>query len=163
MVSVFPISLTITKLGLENVSVEPVGQEKVTLKNGNQAFQWQARDFGVGYQKPSVNAKADGEICSWGSVIFNGHNWYSQKPGVFVDLYKVGSGDEVLVSTDKKGACTYNVAWAKYFDGLDSSWLSDPAVINDPSYASLLLYTCSADYTRRYVVFARMSRPKPSF
>jgi sortase (surface protein transpeptidase) len=156
------MSLTIPKLGIDHTSVEPVGQEKVTLKSGSQVFQWQARDYGVGYQKPSGPGQAaEGEVCSWGSVIFNGHNWYSQKPGIFVDLFKIGVGDEVLVGTDKRGDCTYQVVKAKYYDGLDTSWLSDPAVINDPNYATLILYTCSADFSRRYVVFART--PKTSF
>lgn len=148
-----PALLSIPTIGLLNSPVQKVGIEKIKQADGSVAARWQARDAGVGYQPAG-----QGEICKWGLITLNGHNWFRQKPAIFVNLHNVKTGDKITLSTDAGLNCEYTVEWTKQYGPLDTSWLYEAGAISNPDLAYLNIYTCSADFKERYVV--RASMPK---
>jgi len=149
-----PALLTIPAIGLINSPVVNVGVEKIKQADGSSVLRWQARDSGVGYQPAG-----QGEICKWGLVTLNGHNWFRQKPGVLINLNKVKTGDPIRLVTDGGVSCEYQVEWSRQYSPQETSWLYEASAISNPDRAYLNIYTCSADFKERYVV--RASRPKP--
>ena len=153
-VQAVPALLTIPTIGLINSPVVNVGVEKIKQADGSSVLRWQARDSGVGYQPAG-----QGEICKWGLVTLNGHNWFRQKPGVFINLNKVKTGDPIRLVTDGGVSCDYQVEWSRQYSPQETSWLYEASAISNPDRAYLNIYTCSADFKERYVV--RASMPKP--
>ena len=149
-----PALLTIPAIGLINSPVVNVGVEKVKQADGSSVLRWQARDSGVGYQPAG-----QGEICKWGLVTLNGHNWFRQKPAIFINLNKVKTGDPIRLVTDGGVSCDYQAEWSRQYSPQETSWLYEASAISNPDRAYLNIYTCSADFKERYVV--RASKPKP--
>jgi hypothetical protein len=146
-----PALLSIPAIGMANSPVQAVGVEKIRQPDGSSALRWQARDAGVGYQPAG-----QGEICKWGLVTLNGHNWFRQQPGIFVNLHKLKTGDPIRLTTDAGVSCEYQVEWSRQYGPQDTSWLYEASAISNPELTYLNIYTCSADFKERYVVRASM-------
>lgn len=156
-VNAVPVNLEVSAIGLSPRAVKPVGVEKVKQADGSTTLRWQANDWDVGYQPAN-----QGEICSWGLVTLNGHNWWRNSPGVFVNLNKIQPGNKIRVTSDKGVACEYTVEWAKEYEPTDTSWLYETAAIGSADKTYLNLYTCSppsTNFKNRFVVRASMPRP----
>ncbi|HEX2912242.1 MAG TPA: class F sortase [Chloroflexia bacterium] len=148
-VGAIPQSLTIQALGITNTQVKPVSKDLVKQKDGSRVEQWQALDYGVGYQPT-----ADGQVCKWGLTVLNSHNWYRRKPGVFVNLYKLKPGDLIEVTDSAGIKCSYQVESSRQYPPLDSSWLYNRQFIEDLTTSHLVLYTCTEDFQERQVIQA---------
>jgi hypothetical protein len=146
-----PTGLTIASIGLVDSPIQAVGMEKIKTSSGETVLRWQARDKGVGYQPTT-----EGEICHWGLVTLNGHNWFQLKPAIFINLYKVKPGETLSVTSSGGETCDYQVEWMKQYGPQETSWLYQSDL--DPNFTYLNIYTCSTNFQERFVVRAR--RPK---
>jgi len=161
-VEAVPVFLTIEKIGIHRSPIVPVGIEKVLGPGGTTVMRWQARDWGAGFQPDN-----QGEVCKWGLLTLNGHNYWSAKAGIFAILNKVSPGDRIGLTTDKGVNCEYSVEWSRQYKPDDTSWLYDQSVLPSPSgegeggnldskAAYLNLYTCSPNFKERYVLRAKL-------
>jgi len=143
-----PVRIVIPSIGV-NSMVQEIGTAWV-----NGQLIWQTIPFIVGHYRTSAQAGQNG------NAIFAGHVTSETLGNVFINLYKIGLGDEVEIQTNDT-IFTYTVTRVKLVLPTDTS------VMNPTPDATATLITCAGDwipdqhqYSRRLIVTAKLMSAK---
>lgn len=143
-----PVRLAIPSIELDS-EVKEIG---TAYKNGE--LIWETIPFFVGHYR--TTAKAGDK----GNAVYSGHVASRNWGNVFINLYKVEVGDEVVVYTDE-AVFTYTVSRVRLV------LPSETSVMNPTPDATMTLITCAGDwiaerqdYSHRLIVSAKLKSAK---
>ena len=107
-----------------------------------------------------MEAPATAELVSWykysylpgsiGNAVFAGHNFYSNKPGAFNQLYILQAGDEVVIATAEHNRLTFTVTQVHQYDA-EAAPVVD--IFGPAKKAQIRLITCAGEWDNMKKMF----------